>query len=660
MRPVLLPLLALLVACDEAGDAPLSRELSLVQDLSLISQGQPMDDALADDLAARLANGHETVQDVVDRLLSSSLVGTRVARVVLLGGGQGVKDRAPVSNNFVLTHFEGPAGQRIYTLRDRCAASEAVEVSPWWDPGHPVLVCPDAARPDVRGDAEGRTCGASTLSPRQVDLCGCGPRLMYCSRDARHHEEVRDSVQAEVNDTVAYIVNEDIPLDELFMMNETVRDRNAEMIYRRARIAAGEPESLADISEFTGKARLAPRVDQVAGQHAGILTAPALIYGSDALRGVMRDYYEMLWCTGQASSRVTTAAVLGLDVVDLREGAGWKQLAGMDICTECHARLDYGMQFFNGYPSTTQGIDFRPAAAYMDEGPLYGRNIHDPRGTDDLSPQGFARLIVEQPEFGECMARKVTDYVFSGAAHPDDYDAVHDAFVETRSFKPMLSAAMVRMGERALQGATETADTSPATAPTSPSPAPATSTPGADAVVLSPWLRDAVDDQCAHCHDGEDAEDLSGGSLPRETLERMLEQVAMGEMPRTPQGLEPDERRAFVDAITGQLWTDPSDLAIARAFFEHRMEPYPVHDLRPALAAVAARAGTDDRPYLRSTEASSAKPQQLFSPTFAVSTAVVALEACREAKVDEAGLADCVARATAPERLVVGGGGAAR
>lgn len=645
--------LALALAACDPPEPPTARalpspELSLVQDLSMLARAEPMDEDDAARRAEALRRGEIEPELLVDHLLASELVGTRVAMGVLLGGGLTPKDRAPVPSGHVLSSFEAPGGP-IYTLRDRCAPDEAVEVSPWWAPDDTVRVCPDALRADVRGDAEGRTCGASTLSPDQVDLCGCGPRLMYCTRDREHYQEVKDSVQDEVSDTLAWIVNQDIPLDELFMMNETVRDRNAEMIYRRARIAAGEAETLADLEGWTDKPRLAPRPEMTPGQHAGVLTAPAMIYTSDALRGVMRDYYGVLWCSPQASSRVTTAAVLGLDVVDLREGAGWKQLAGMPICTDCHARLDYGMQFFSGYPSSTQGIDFRPWEAATGEGPLYTAGIHDPRGEDDLSPQGFARLALDQPEFAECMARKITDYVFSDSATGEDLDAVLDAFEQTRSFRPTLRVAMLRFAERSLSDAPSAPTVATAVArPTGGAPGPE--------VALSEPLRAAVDDQCAHCHDGGDAEDLTPETLPRDTAQRMLEQVAWGSMPKTPQGMDEPDRAAFIAEMAALLWPDPAEARVATDFFIGGLRAHPVHDFRPALAAVAARAGTDARPYLRAVENSADRPSQRYSPGFAASTAVVALKQCRKEHDEGPALRACVEKATAPEALVAGGG----
>jgi hypothetical protein len=97
----------------------------------------------------------------------------------------------------------------------------------------------------------------------------------------------------------------------------------------------------------------------------------------------MRNAFSDLWCLSPSSVDVTAEQVLGLGVTDLRAGDGWKRLAVMPVCTDCHARLDHGMQFFTGYPSSFVGVMYEGRAAPAGAGALgslYGHGASDLRG----------------------------------------------------------------------------------------------------------------------------------------------------------------------------------------------------------------------------------------------------------------------------------------
>jgi hypothetical protein len=621
----------------------------LVVDLNLFVGQRAAGDEEVSKLAAALTDGSMTVEAHVDALLKRPLDGG-FAKDLLLGGSQGIKDLHPIPKSMVLKTKKS-GDDDLYFLRKECAAKEAVEVKAWW--GASVKVCPDAYRPEVRGDAIGRTCGASFLNPSLSDVCGCGPALMWCTKDTAHWEKVKSDVQREVTDTVSWVVNNNEPIEKIFTMNETVRGENAEAVYRRARALAGEPiEKIFDRADFPrdgGKTPI-PRTNQVPGQHAGILTAPSMIYGSDALRGVMRNYFDYLWCATNSASRVTTEAVLGLDVVDLRVGDGWKQLASMNICTDCHARLDYGMQFFHGWPSSTMGIDFRPADALKGAGKFYANHIRDPRGEGELSPQGFAKLAVAQPEFGDCLSRRVTDHVFNGSARPDDVAAVVKAFAAEHTLKAMLRTAMVRYATAVLRGRPP----EPAAAPSSDDVVSSTST--AETVMLPTSLRRRLDNHCMECHDKGEDFDFSGPSLPRETALHMLEQVGFGVMPKTAEGLSSAERAAFIADLSGVLFADEAERKVAVAWFTSAFRPHAVHRFRSTLDTVAQRAGSPrSTSPLRGVETAVDQANMVFSPTIAVAAGVTALKECRAKHKEPMALEACVNSASAPEGVVVGG-----
>jgi hypothetical protein len=474
---------------------------------------------------------------------------------------------------------------------------------------------------------------------------------MWCTRDVDHWNRVKADVQREVTDTVAWVVNTDRPIEDLFTMNETVRNDNAEAVYRRARVLAGEAADKAyDRSDFPKGDGPQPRHEQVPGQHSGILTAPSMIFGSDALRGVMRNYFDYLWCTSQSSSRVTTEAVLGLDVVDLRVGDGWKQLATMDVCTDCHARLDYGMQFFHGWPSSTQGVDFRLKDALSGKGNFYSNNIKDLRGEGELNPRGFAQLAVAQPEFGDCLSRRVAEHVFNGAPRPDDVAAVKRTFAEKHTLKSMLRTALIRATTATLQGRPPEPQVAPSSADVVAAARDATS------ITVPASLRRRLENECLDCHDTGDAFDFTTAELPRQTLAHMMEQVGFGLMPKTAEGLPAAERRALVTELATLLFEDVAERQVAIDWFGTAFRPHAVHRFRSSMDSVASRAGEKAASLnIRAVETAVEQAHMVYSPTMAVSSGLTALKTCRGALKTDAEVQACVENASAPEAVVAGG-----
>ncbi|MCB9550852.1 MAG: hypothetical protein H6705_03010 [Myxococcales bacterium] len=246
-----------------------------LDNLAVILTGRPLGAKDAGAVADEIASGSTTVEAFVDAQLAEKGFARQIASSLVFGGPVSVKERHPVAGHSVLRARQVD-GERVYFLRAPCPLDEAVAVHPWWDPDDPIRVCPEAYRPESRGDAEGRTCGASMLSPGASQACGCGPRLMYCSRDAAHFAQVRQSLKREIDDTVVAVVEAGGPIDPLFTGVETVRDRNAEFVYRRARVAAGEDPALLDLEGFGEKAR------RRAAARAGAGTSRGAVDGAGA------------------------------------------------------------------------------------------------------------------------------------------------------------------------------------------------------------------------------------------------------------------------------------------------------------------------------------------------------------------------------------------
>ena len=656
MKRLLLLAVVLLASCKQGNGsveiAPLTPTGKLLRDLSVYALGHPLAPDELKEKEAAVTSGKLDVDKYIDDLLQQPM-GGRLAKDLVLGAASPLKDRHPVPIHSVLRSFKED-DVKIYYTREKCAKSEAKSVKPWWDPEHEVLVCPSAYRPEVKGDKAGRTCGA--------EVCGCGPMLMDCTESKDHYQKTQERVQQEVIETASYVVDGNLPIEKLFTMNETVRNNDAELLYRRARVAAGEDPSLLVVTGYGDfKGKLKERVEQIPGQAAGILSSPALTYSSDALRGVMRNYYDYLWCTGVQSSRVSTQAVLGLDIVDLRVGDGWKKLASMNICTDCHARLDYGMQFFWGYPSSTMGIDFRPSLARTGQGPLYGRNIKDERGVADLTPAGFANIATSQPEFGDCMTRRVVDHVFGGTNSGKDYAAVRETFDKTHQIKAMLRTAMVRFAKRKPSELPVAASTTTAT-PAATLAATDAAVDG-DKIALTPALMKMIKKDCKECHGKDDEVNLLVDSLDRKTLATMIDKVGFGAMPKNTEGLEDRERRAFVTEVASLLFTG-SDRDTVTSYFADNMRPQPVHRFTSAMQSVTASAALDrkdndkDKPLKSfrpsSVESSIPQSQLVYSPGVAVSSGVSALRTCKEIGLTGAALRGCVERASSPDNVVTG------
>ena len=55
---------------------------------------------------------------------------------------------------------------------------------------------------------------------------------------------------------------------------------------------------------------------------------------------------DVLWCVEADSVGATPETLLSIVGTDFQvRSEGWKDLAARPICTNCHARLDYGFQF---------------------------------------------------------------------------------------------------------------------------------------------------------------------------------------------------------------------------------------------------------------------------------------------------------------------------
>lgn len=618
--------------------------------------------------ARKIDSGEAPLGKYIDELLASERFAGEVVPALVFNAYVNVRNYFALPAALVLKR--SPEVNAPLYLRAPCTATEAVTVRPWWDLGTEVRVCPDAYRPEKWSMAAHEhtyrtrsvlTCDSQIGSPEleTSSLCGCGPNLIRCLRDEQQYNQFNASLIHEVKRTTAYVVQHDLPMASLFTDTATFRDRNAELYYRRQKINAleiGDVErELADLDAWPRDGKWAPRDEVSPGQHAGVLTSPQILHWFPDRRQRQRAYYEVLWCTLRNSFGATTHKVLELNtgnnsfVTD-----SWQKLAHTDLCTNCHARLDYGFQFFMGYPDSRASTHFNPALASTASGPLYGTDIADHRGDALLTPLGFAKLATAQPDFKACMANHFVSYVLGERATADDVRAIEAAVEHTGTFKPPMKIALERYAEHHRREALAAAAAAPAKA------APARK--GAKgSVVVSAALRAKLDALCTDCHDEavytddpDDADrpyDLRGAELPRALVVRMTDQVAFSMMPKD-QTLTPHAREELVRLLIGALWTDPVARAEAERHYVGRSRGLPAHQLDNAIHAIDQLAGARSDIKWGAIERALWSDQTTITPGYLAITGLEALRACaRSAEGRGAELDACLLRATAVHAL---------
>jgi hypothetical protein len=567
----------------------------------------------------------KSTEAFIDSLLEQPDFANKVAPLLLFGEMTKRSPNTPGPGFTLETNREG-----VLFLREPCSLQEAVQVHPWWDLAATVRVCPDSYQPTRLKDPRGNYCGSVISSPDESSFCGCGPNLAFCYVDGDHRRQVVASMQDELVKTVASFVTRDLPLRTLFTSRETVRDANAELLYLRSRIINGEPVEAVELSTWPKDGKLAARHEAIGGQHAGVLTTPQLLYFRDNPRDRLQMFYERLWCSGPPHhGKVTADVVLGLGTGNVRVGNSndrvhsWKELAARPVCTGCHARMDYGAQFFAGYREVRVAPFFVTNEVVPGKGPLYHHDIEDPRGEGRLTPLGFAELALAQPEFGRCMVQEVAQHVFADRATPADLLALRESFETEGTLRAMMRVALRRYAARLAL------------------PPPVTSRTAA--------LGELLEQHCGECH-ADGARAFLSAAWDRPLLLKMLTQVSFGTMPKND-SLSPEERARLVDALAVAAFPDSAVRALASGYFQDRLRSLPAHSL-PALLRIARGddAGREGR--LGPSRHLIAVPPDLMqlSPGVAAILATEAAASCSDSK--EEGLERCLAKRLSWRTLV--------
>jgi hypothetical protein len=661
MKPVALLLVLVLAACrggsdvhrDRVTPAPVTTRVdpSLVRTLAVLATGR---EPAADELATmqRAIDGRTlTMAAYIDQLVARPEFTHTVAPLAVL---RHLLDQNAISTPmpYVVKHTEGATP--VYYVQAPCPVERAVSVRPWWDLDHEVHVCPDAYRPDTwqaktpPGQHVVACASGLAFSISDTGGCGCGPNLFRCypSREAR--AAAQEALRQELRLTVTYAVEHDLPVSSVFVANETFRPRAAEQVLRSQIIEQQRVRDplamLQELAHWPVDGKWAPRDEHVAGQHAGLLTSPQVTMDMPDRRQRMNVIYDVLWCSEGNSVGATPEALLALHTGgDLEiQSAGWKELAARPICTNCHARLDYGMQFFYGFPNASYQPFFIPDLQQRGRGPLYAHDIDDPRGDAELTPQGFARLATSQPEFKHCMARDFGEYVLGNLVRSEQLEAVERVMQHDRAtvHDLMRASLLALVGDwDARRGsdlpAVPIADTPPA----------------ADEVTVPAPLHQLVEDECGDCHDATpERPDLSAAQLPRITIVAMLDEVAYGRMPKD-HAMAPARRLAFLDGFVTATWRGKS-AELARASYLARAVTLPA--LRPEviMSLVRQQVGADVAPW-RMMENQVRSDHQQVTPGLIGITGLAIIEACRDRYHERSAIDRCIADTMRLDALAV-------
>jgi hypothetical protein len=546
---------------------------------------------------------------------------------------------------FELSTFE-QAGQTVYFLtggnvvgadivagsaKPPCSLREAERVRPWWDLEDEILVCPSSHRPDRIRAINGKHKLCSPVTPAfERQGCGCGPSLMYCIKSERL-DDIRVSMRKEFTDTIAWSVGQDRPLQDLFRGRETVRGRWIDWLYRRQLVESGAPaELLSGAGWVEGRS---PRPELHPGVHAGLLSSPQVATLGCEPRERLMAISNLIWCVAPRSVGVTADTVFRLPTNFRAPMQGWQLLASMPVCDGCHARLDYGAQFFEGI---TAGFhyDSRISPHAGSSMSMYIHDQFDLRGHGEQTPAGFAELAVSQPEFGACMSKRVAAHVFGRRAAPDDVAALLEVFKTRPTYRALLTSALVAYAERRLWSADERGEIA-----------------HADPAVSQLGLGALVEQYCSDCHDtggaAEKAWSSSQALADHGAMVQALDSIGDRRMPPARDPLDPTVRQRFVALLAERIWPDAEARNAALDNYSGRLDNVEVHRRGSTMKIIGALAGVDlDDAIAKigSLYAGRGRDDQEYTPDFALNTVIDGVVACKLAGAKD--LAGCVQQAT--------------
>lgn len=643
-------LLIVIAGCRaEAGEAPAAPvaaapDARLLDDLALLAIGRPLDATTRDELARALRANEKTLDQYLTELVRDPAFAKTTAPNVLLGE----INFGPMSY-YGMHRLKSTVvdGKPVHHFRKPCALADSVEVTPWWDQKTPIRICTADYKPEGFKAKDGRYCSGTMVD--DVPECGCGPKLINCVRDGKHNGELITSLHEETLRTIAHIVETDAPFADVFTTVNSFRDRNAEYMRMRDQLYVGKIRDIPDLSSWPAEGKWAPREEMWPGAHSGILTNIQYLYLSDGPRDRMRLVFARTWCSTPGSFGVTSAQFKDLvgAHADIRStGEGWQGIAAAPGCSDCHARMDYGMQFFAAYPPI--GTSVTPILAdsrHKERGPIYMRDIDDPRGEATLTPRSLGELIVKQPEFADCMATRVQEHVLGSAARPEDHELLLQTFKSTGKMRPLFLAALRLFAERAAPARARAA-------------IKVSGKSVGDQVAIPAPLATAIEKHCGDCHEEGDhpifADLTTKRSLSREYLLTSANLVAAKLMPKEGTLLDADKRAMLVQIIEllapDQTWADN-----ASAYWLDQMAGSRTHQLAVVKERVAIESAYELTPEDRRRTVETVLEGDLLTvtPSFMAELSQLALKACRPLAAEVTRYRKCLRAATRPDAFLV-------
>ena len=599
------------------------RELAI--DLAMLATGGPPTPA---ELTTLTTAGFTSAAyaSYIDELLRRPSVTAIAGRVLRIGGNP---SRALLADTVLKQHTVGK--DVVYYTQQPCDVKQAELVKPWWALDTKVLVCPEAHRPTVFRAPDGNYCSGVYAAPYQPGSpCGCGPNLIRCMRSEQDREAFSKALVAEAGATLGWIVNKDLAIETLFTSTESHRQPLAELLYQRWKIENRDVpslEALPDWRKWPAAGQWAPRPQSKAGQHAGIFTNHFTPQGPDSQRLKVSGFLDVLWCENQDSLRVETKTVLDVAAEvkgNLRGHVGWQELASRPLCTTCHARIDYGVQFFSSLQWFYKALHYVAEDQQDTPGALYLRDIDDPRGSATRNPQGFIKLALAQPEYPQCMARNFLVHAFGDAGAPDlqGLDATLQGIVTRKgTYRELMKTTLERYKDRALARAA------------TPVQVPEPRTRQERVAAVTGW----VDTWCGSCHDAGDGEPpgkvlasagwCGDGAECARTSTQLLESIVFDRMPED-RPLPPSEKRRFFNLVAPLAWPDAKSRAMAQRYFLDAPQAPHAHRTDAILNWVKA-AGSPKQP--PPPVNNTVLVPRTFSTTTAAQAAITAAHVCREA-----------------------------
>lgn len=611
---------------------------TLVRDLAILTtQAEPT-------AALKLLGANNDVEGMIAMLLADKRFTNTVVPTMLLEDYR-FTSHLSIKSSFVLKQTSDDPKQPIFYLRKPCKRVGATNVEPWWAPGTQVLICSDDYKPDAlyRHKLPGRpndvapVCGSSS-SDIQPE-CGCGRNLIHCTRDRAMRAAIRTSLGAEVFDTIGHVVSSGAPLQSIYRDNATVRDRNAEMMYRMHDIAHGKG-TIAALDGFAGP-EWKPRADAFPGQHAGILTSTNIARFTDVPRAEMMSYFAMMTCASSDGAHVNGRQALGINTNDIRSESGGKDyLAGAVGCTNCHARMEHAIPFFAGWRSIFHSGEIEPELHKITEGKIYLNNIDDLRGTTKTTPAAFAEVVTAQPEFANCQANRILKYVFNEPVDPGLQDRLVRMIAANKPAREVLKMALVAY----VQVMSNRAAAARPAANVAPTDAPA---PFQDDAVrtFDKHLVEALA-VCEDCHSAGDTwidQAVQSHQTTALRLLRMADMVASNAMPKKVE-IPIADRERIVTQLCQAAWADPkAGSETAEVLLGHH-RPAAVHEFGSVIGlfdVLAPHTGSDPPQPWKVPELMMKPGNNFLTPGTAAIYGFEALRSCR-ARVKPAEVEACV------------------